>query len=61
MSEPHTFGKGWDYWPCLEGEPSTENGGGGEGGRPDTIDYGEAKCKAFAIFRVKRNGKEAIF
>ena len=31
------------------------------GGRPDTIDYGEAKCKAFAIFRVKRNGKEAIF
>ena len=31
------------------------------GGGTDTIDYGKAKRKAFAIFRMKRDGKEAIF
>ena len=58
LFEPHIFDKGWDCWSCLEGELSTENG---EGGGPDTIDYGKAKRKAFAIFRMKRDGKEAIF
>jgi hypothetical protein len=52
--------KGGTIGQALRENPPLKTGGG-EGGRPDTIDYGEAKCKGFAIFRVKRNGKEAIF
>ena len=54
--------KGGTIVHALRESPPLKTGReGGRGRRPDTIGYGEAKLKAFAIFRVKRNGKEAIF
>ena len=44
MFEPHIFGRGWDCWPCLEEELSTENGGGGESPIQLTMGRLNAKC-----------------
>lgn len=43
LFEPHIFDKGWDCWSCLEGELSTENGGGGEG--PTQLTMGRLNAK----------------
>ena len=41
LFEPHIFDKGWDCWSCLEGELSTENGGGG----PTQLTMGRLNAK----------------